>query len=91
MNAKRCAQVAAVMLLCLTFVTASAAPEPILARSVIAGGGQTVTDGVTLVLVGTIGEPIVGPPQVVGGYQMAAGFWRDLPLPYKMHLPAVRR
>jgi hypothetical protein len=91
MNKKRFAQVAAIVLLCLSCVSAAAAPEPVLVRSVIAGGGQTVTDGATMVLAGTIGESIVGPPQAVGGYQVAAGYWRDLPPQYKLHLPILRR
>lgn len=91
MNVRHLAFVVAIVLICLSFVGASAAPDPVLVRSVIAGGGQTVTDGATFVLAGTIGEPIVGPSQVVGDYQAAAGFWPMAPLPYRMYMPAVQR
>jgi len=58
-------------------------------RSVIAGGGEQVTDGSLYVLNGTIGEPIAGAIALQAGYGLGSGFW--WPPGYKIYLPLVMR
>jgi hypothetical protein len=58
-------------------------------RSVIAGGGEPVTDGSLYRLNATIGEPIAGPLALATGYGLRSGFWW---VPeYQVFLPLVLR
>ena len=62
-----------------------------IARSVIAGGGEPVTDGSLYALNGTIGEPVAGAMTLQAGYGLGSGFWWSpgnkiyLPLVMKSH------
>jgi hypothetical protein len=58
-------------------------------RSVIAGGGEPVTDGSLYVLNGTIGEPVAGAIALQAGYGLGSGFW--WPPGFKIYLPLVLR
>lgn len=58
-------------------------------RSVIAGGGEQVTDGSVYVLNGTIGEPVAGAIALQGGYGLGSGFWWSPG--NKIYLPLVMR
>ena len=79
-----------VVVLCLGTMTASAAPEPVLVRSVIGGGGQRVAAG-SFVLHGTVGEAIVSQPLAAADCWVASGYWRNLPQDYEVHLPMLRK
>ncbi|MEM7623806.1 MAG: GC-type dockerin domain-anchored protein [Planctomycetota bacterium] len=52
--------------------------QPILERSVIGAGGGVLEAG-SLRLVGTIGQPAVGPALAAGNVNLSAGFWASAP------------
>ena len=82
----------AVLLLLLTAVVAVAAPEPVSARHVIAGGGGRISDGATLILYNTIGEPVATHFVLTGDYGQAAGFWPGIFASGKeLYLPLVKK
>ena len=91
MKAKTVPSVVAVLLLLITVATAVAAPDPVLARHVIAGGGGRISDGATLVLHNTIGEPVATHLVVTGDYGQAAGFWPGLYSGEHLFLPLVKK
>lgn len=91
MKTKTVATMLAVLLLLLTTVMAVAAPEPMIARHVIAGGGGRISDGATLVLYSVIGEPVATSFSVTGGYGHAAGFLPGLHTGEHLFLPLVQR
>jgi len=80
----------AVALLLAAAATAVAAPNQVIVRSVIAGGGQ-VSDGATLTVRSSIGEAIAGSPIVAGSHGSAAGFWPGLFSGDFLYLPVVAR
>ncbi|MBK8050175.1 MAG: hypothetical protein IPK16_25570 [Anaerolineales bacterium] len=79
--------VLALLLAVLIVGAASAADPPVLARSVIAGGGATVSHG-SVVLYATVGEAAVAGPNASGPVRLAAGYWRDIPA-QTLFLPAL--
>ena len=81
----------ALMVLLLAAATAAAAPNPMLVRQVIAGGGGRISDGATLMLSSTIGEPVVGALTITGDYGEGAGFWQGLPARDYLYLPLITR
>ena len=91
MKTKTVATTLAVLLLLLTAVVAIAAPEPVVARYVVSGGGERVSDGATLVLYSVIGEPVATNLIVTGGYGHAAGFLPGLHTGDYLYMPLVQR
>jgi hypothetical protein len=91
MKTKAVAIALAALLLLLAAAVAAAAPDPVLARHVIAGGGSRLSDGATLVLYSTIGEPVATALAVTGDYGQAAGFWPGLSSGDHLYLPVVQK
>lgn len=81
----------AALLIVLAALTAVAAPDQVLVRQVLAGGGGQIGDGATLLLANTIGEPGVSGPVVVGSIGEAAGFWQGMNTDNRIFLPSIAR
>jgi hypothetical protein len=80
-----------VVLVCVLLLAggALAANGVAIERSVIAGGGERVTDGSLYVLDGTIGEPVASALTLDTSYGLGSGFW--WPHEYRIFLPLVMR
>lgn len=80
----------AVAVLLTAFGVAAAAPNQVMARHVIASGGQ-ISDGAGLLLYSTIGEAAAGPLVVSGSYGAGAGFLLGVNAEQELYLPAITR
>jgi hypothetical protein len=88
--AKRRLVVLIILLICGSYLAGSvwASNGIAIARSVIAGGGEQVTDGSLFILNGTLGEPIVNALTLETDYGLSSGFWW-WPGEFKIYLPLV--
>jgi hypothetical protein len=81
----------AILLLAATVVLAQG--EPLLNWQVIAGGGGPSSDGSSVAINDTLGQPVVGPSSDGGSIALGAGYWygTGAPRAVTLYLPLVTK